>query len=379
MKIVIYTNSISPHQLPLASELVDALGAENVLYAYENAESKGRQSLGWKQEPESWCRKASECIDIIENCEMLLVGGLRPTTLLETRAKYNRRTLYMSERWFKPPLGMLRLLYPKYFIMAWRVVKLLTKSSTFIYLPIGIHSAKDMARLCGLLHGDLRCLFNTPKLNFESEPGGKIWLENDKDNKKYCLNKMKMWGYFVKPSRYDLSQTQQNKIENRKEIKILWVGRMLNLKRVDTIIRAVIENANLKLVDDTLPKISLNIYGSGPEEAHLKRMSYGYEKLIKFYPPVPIDDVRKLMHEHDIYVFSSNGYEGWGAVVSEALEEGMKVIGTYEAGSCATILPKENLFHVGDWQFLLKILHNHVKATKINNWTAKVASKIILN
>lgn len=373
MKFVLYTNSCSAHQLPLSCEIVKQLGADNFRYVYTDDSKQQRSQVVDVDEP--WVSKDKS---VVENCDVLLVGGLRPIDVMLKRARAEKKTLYMSERWFKPPLGMFRLLHPKYFLMAWKVVKLLTISPTFIYLPIGIHSACDMARLCGLMHGDMKCLFRAPKLDFERKPGGKIWLENNGDNKKYCLDKMLMWGYFVEPSRYDSSQTQQPKLTEQNKIRVLWVGRLLNWKRVDTIIKAVIEHKNLKCLDDSLIQISLDIYGTGPEETRLKEMAAKYIDVIKFHSPVPITEVRKLMHEHDVYVLASNAYEGWGAVVSEALEEGMKVIGTYEAGSCATILPNEYLFHVGDWQHLLKLLLKPIQTKGIDNWTAKVASEVVL-
>jgi glycosyltransferase involved in cell wall biosynthesis len=82
------------------------------------------------------------------------------------------------------------------------------------------------------------------------------------------------------------------------------------------------------------------------------------------------------MREHDVYVLASNGYEGWGAVVSEALEEGMKVIGTYEAGSSATILPKECLFKSGDYVVLRKMLADSAGLPLLDKeiWSAKNAA-----
>ena len=62
------------------------------------------------------------------------------------------------------------------------------------------------------------------------------------------------------------------------------------------------------------------------------------------------------MRSHDVYVLPSNGYEGWGAVVSEAMEEGMDVLGTLEAGSSATMLPRERLFRAGDGRRLAELL-----------------------
>ncbi len=374
VKFVLFTNSCSAHQLPLSREIVKQLGADNFQYVYTEDDSRHQRSQVVDAD-ESWVTKDRSAV---ETCDVLLIGGLRPIDVMLRRSETGKRTLYMSERWFKPPLGMFRLLHPKYLLMAWRIVKLIRNSPSFTYLPIGIHAARDMARLCGLMHGDLRCFFRAPKLDFERKPGGRIWQENGGDNGKYCLEKMLMWGYFVEPSRQDVFPVKQLTETGRKEVRVLWVGRLLKLKRVDTIVRAVIKHANLRQAEPSLPNITLDIYGKGPEEERLKKMAHGYEDLIKFYPPVPIAEVRTLMREHDVYVLSSNAYEGWGAVVSEALEEGMKVIGTYEAGSCATILPKEHLFHAGDWRRLLRLLSMPIQAKDIENWTAKMAAKAVL-
>jgi glycosyltransferase involved in cell wall biosynthesis len=104
-----------------------------------------------------------------------------------------------------------------------------------------------------------------------------------------------------------------------------------------------------------------------------------YDDVIQFHPPVPIDEVRKLMREHDVYVLASDAYEGWGAVVNEALEEGMRVIGTFEAGASAAMLPKERLFHCGDYKALATLLEKECKGElppcSIGDWTAEKAAK----
>ena len=144
--------------------------------------------------------------------------------------------------------------------------------------------------------------------------------------------------------------------------------------------RAVGEHANLKRVDNSLPIITVDIYGTGPEEVRLKRMASKYGDVIKFYPPVPLEEVRKLMREHDIYVLASNGYEGWGAVVNEALAEGMRVIGTYEAGSSATMLTEDLLFCSDDWRHLQKIMSLDATYEKMSNadWSVKNAASQFL-
>ena len=318
---------------------------------------------------------------IIENADVLMCGE-RDLGLMKKRCAANLMTIYCAERWFKPWMGMLRLLKPSYFKMAWRFVRLLRTSEKMFYYPMGIHAARDMARLCGLFAGDFRCLFRAPQLDFEQKPGGRIWLKNEPRNtlnaRRYCLDKMRMWGYFVEPSKFDALPVQEAG-DTPSVCRVLWVGRLLNWKRVDVIVRAVGEHANLKRVDDSLPKITLDIYGTGPEEERLKKAAAEYGDAIRFHPPVPIAEVRRLMREHDVYVLASNAYEGWGAVVSEALEEGMAVIGTYEAGSSATILPDGNLFHAGDWRRLADILICQPPRTIIGQWTAKTAAQVLLN
>ena len=419
-RFVLFTNVISPHQLPLAKELAAQVGEENFRYIYTERADKDHGGLGWSFDVPDWCVHASDTDsdEWLENADVLL-SGLRCFDLFERRAAKGLTNFYMTERWFKPPVGIFRLLHPRYFGYARRLCRLL-ESGAVTGLPIGIHAARDMARLCGFVHGKISSLFKAPELDFERKPGGSIWLaQRRRGAEKYCLDKMRMWGYFVKSS--EIAHNSQ--FATRNSLKILWVGRLLDWKRVDTIIRAVGElavssrNRRLSVACDssepsraqasaerlavsdastrfytfctvnhlhvstrsTRLNISLDIYGSGPEEARLKKLAAKYGDIIKFHPPVPIGDVRKLMRAHDVYVLSSNGYEGWGAVVSEALEEGMKVLGTYESGACATMLPDTNLFHAGDWKRLAKLLTNEISPVAIGDWTAQSASNYIIS
>lgn len=406
MKFVFYANVISPHQLPFVKEVVAQFGEDECRYVYTMPLGEGRRGLGWSEENTFWMmsewEQKEKSVQILETARILM-SGMRSMALFKKRTNHGRITIYTSERWFKPPIGILRLLNPHYRRMAKQFVRLLSESEKLLYFPIGIHSARDMARLCGLIHGDLRCLFRAPKLDFEHKPGGRIWLsdgvaESRSKGARYCLDKMRMWGYFVRSSEFGVkssglkaspsTHSSTPSLTHSPTLKVLWVGRLLKLKRVDTIIRAVGELAknfrNDKLHSPTQNSnshtITLDIYGTGPEEVRLKKIATKYGDVIKFYPQVPIDEIRNVMREHDVYVFSSNGYDGWGAVVSEALEEGMKVIGTHEAGASATMLPDDQLFKVGDWKRLKEMLNACDYTQKgIGNWSAKQAAKFILS
>ena len=384
LKIVLYTNTVSPHQLPIARELAAMAGAENFKYVYVDAVDKDHGPLGWKIDMPVWCIHA-ECGcagEWLENADLLL-SGLRCFDLFERRGKKGLRSFYMTERWLKPPVGIARLLHPRYFGYARRFCELMS-SGAVMGLPIGIHAARDMARLCGLMHGNLRCLFSAPDVDFERKACGRIFSRAEREGhieKIYSFDKMRMWGYFVEKGR-----GTRNDGEKETQISVLWVGRLLKLKRVDTIIHAVGELYTGSMCS-TQPEISLDIYGTGPEENRLKRIAAKYGEAVKFHSAVSIGEVRQLMQEHDVYVLSSNGYEGWGAVVNEALEEGMRVIGTYEAGASSTMLPDDCLFHSGDWKRLQNLLQGCAAMKRcgvlagqsIDEWRAGMGTKRLLS
>ena len=370
MRFVFYTNIVSPHQLPLARELIAQLGVENYRYVYQFEMGKERASLGWGgEESAAWCVSASsaEGREWLENADFLM-SGVRDIDLMERRAAKGLRTAYSAERWFKPWAGVLRLVHPSYFRMARRFVRLV-KAGSVLCLPMGIWAARDMARLVGLFSGDWKCVFRAPKLEFASEPMGEIagcpW--------------MRMWGYFVASAEAKPIPAQEADEPRARAVRVLWVGRLLRLKSVSTLFKAV-------YAANKATPTALTIVGKGVELPRLKRLDaklarkYGVAPLMTYHASVPVAEVRSFMRSHNVYVLASNAYEGWGAVVSEALEEGMEVFGTYEAGSSATVLPKENLFHAGDWQTLSELIirfgHSRVRHCHgIGNWNAKFAAE----
>ena len=337
MKFVQYQACKSPHQLPLARELLRRLGGDNFRYVYRDADQADRASLGWGMgsADEPWQihigSHPGEARNLIENAEVLLTG-MREIDLFERRASRGLKTFYQTERWFKPVSfagtlfpGWLRLFHLPYLRMATRFRRLVNNSTSFHVLPIGVHSCHDM-KLLGI-HDD----------------------------------KMTIWGYFV-----DVSSSPRTRHRTPNgELKILWVGRMIGWKRVDTIIKAF----RLLLKCDTL---HLTLVGDGAEKKHLEELANGSN--VDFKASVPITDIRELMRSHDVYVLASNAQEGWGAALSEALEEGMIGIGTREAGSSSTILPAEYQFAAGDAKALANLLYKaitgEIKPTGIGKWSA---------
>ena len=94
MKFIFYTNSISPHQLPLANELVSFLGEENYRYIYRDELSAERKDLGWGNKiRDVWCKHGDDNAVRLENPEILM-SGIRALDVFESRAKENKKTFY---------------------------------------------------------------------------------------------------------------------------------------------------------------------------------------------------------------------------------------------------------------------------------------------
>lgn len=379
MTIGFLTNIISPHQIPLARELVKIVGEENYRYIYTEEFHKERAKMGWSEEIEGIrTEKVNETNrKWLEGADLVYLEE-RDFDLIETRLKAEKKTFYVSERWWKPILielghieicipGWVKMFVPRYYKMCKKFVRFF-ESHDFKYLPQGPWAKKDMIAICKWFTG------------------------------RTYEEKMVDWGYFVAPS-----VQQGKKLEVRGKsgevLRVLWVGRMLKLKRVDTIILAVREivkeslrrrsgnaqttsscvsplassSLHSKDICSHIAPVELTLVGDGPERKRLEKMAEGLP--VKFLPSQPIAKIREIMREHDVYVFASNCFDGWGAVVSEAVEEGMKVLGTYETGAAATILPESNLFHCGDYKALAKKLTGEIPVVPIGDWSAKRAAE----
>ena len=369
MKVAFYLNCVSAHQLPLAKEVAELVGPENFRYVdagerSESAQSAETQGLKFKvqglrsQDDRAGVREWLETADV-----MLTV--MRDWELFERRAGKGLRTFYASERWWKPVRivrlfglfdcsigGWVRMLVPSYRRMAKRFVKWANEDDGARVLATGPWAKKDFLRM-----------------GVRAE-------------------KIVEWGYFVEKGRGKREEGRGKTI-----LKLLWCGRMLDWKRVETIIRAANECKAKSL------GLKVTLVGDGPEKANLIRLAQRFfgdgvaieqsnnlnnpnNQTIAFLPGQPMEKVREQMREHDLYVLSSNGSEGWGAVVSEALEEGMRVLGTFEAGASAALLPRERLFHSGDWrglaQLIEKDLCGELPSCSIGEWTAKAAAKRLM-
>ena len=139
---------------------------------------------------------------------------------------------------------------------------------------------------------------------------------------------MLKWGYFPDTSKADaLPERKGEKITGR--IKLLWAGRLISLKHPEFAVKAA------KDLSDKGYDFELDIIGDGYLKEDLSKMvsEFGLTDKVHLLGSKAPEEVIASMKDADVFLFTSNYLEGWGAVVNEAMMCACAVVGSYEAGS----------------------------------------------
>jgi len=141
--------------------------------------------------------------------------------------------------------------------------------------------------------------------------------------------------------------------------RFVFVGRLIELKRVDLLISAL---ATLKRND-----VELVVIGSGPQESELKSFAEKtWPGRVRWLGRLPLGEVPKAMARADCLVLPSR-HDGWGAVVSEALMEGIPAICSDSCGSADVVRASGvgGVFASGDLSSLVRALDSVIVAGKL--------------
>ena len=140
-------------------------------------------------------------------------------------------------------------------------------------------------------------------------------------------NRSFKWGYFPEVYKYERKDLINKK--NRVIPRIIWVGRLIDWKHPELAIETAIV-----LKRKNLP-FEMEIIGTGKMEDSLKKLIFE-EKLsenVRMLGSIPTEQVRLHMEEANIFLFTSDENEGWGAVLNEAMNAACAIVACREAGS----------------------------------------------
>jgi glycosyltransferase involved in cell wall biosynthesis len=295
LRIVYITNIWNSYQASICQELYNVLGGNCFKMCLCESLPEERRRLGWKTAPSGvdWILGPPVTANMVEEllaADVAVVGDCPPSFRL-IRADSGKLTIFMTERLWKRPFHKWRMLRPR-FAREVREIKGLANRTNVHNFAIGAYAAEDVARIDAY--------------------GNRVWA----------------WSYFAsvnpeRPLRHPHSET-----------RLLWVGRMLQWKRLDLLLKS------LRMLNNCPGFARLDIVGAGPERENLIKMArrFGLAEKVYFHEPVPPDQVRTMMQEADVYVLPSNRVEGWGVVANEAISEGCVLVANEQAGASRELI-----------------------------------------
>jgi glycosyltransferase involved in cell wall biosynthesis len=292
MRLTIVSNYINHHQTPMADELYKKLGADFSFIQTQPMEEE-RIRMGWGDGVgkipylKLFYETPEECGRLIMESDIVVFGGVEDEGYIKPRLKAGKIVIRASERLYRE--GQWKSISPR------GRKKKYEDHTQYAQSPVYL-----------LCHG--------------------AYVASDFEIVHAYSEKKFTWGYFPKAIEYNLEELFDKKrhFDNNgnRQIKLLWAGRFMKLKHPEYAIKAA------KYLKENNIIFHLDMVGAGELEAHMKNITkkYGLCDNITFHGFKPPDKVRGFMEEADIFMFTSNHLEGWGAVLNEAMNSGCAVV-----------------------------------------------------
>lgn len=287
--IVFVVSFISPHTLPIGIELAKD---EKVVFINTIKLTDERKRMGYKIEDSAveileYDACPQRCNHLINEANVVIFACAK-LELLTERINSGKLVFLLHERIFKK--GFIKWLD----IRTHRLAKFCRKvrRKNVYLLSIGDYAAKDFSHLG----------FNKTKIY--------------------------RFGYFPRVEEVAGSKL----IGAPKSIRIIWVGRMVDVKRPLMALKAY------KRLPNTF---SLCMVGDGALFGKVRKYVIKNRLQVSFLGHVTNDTVRREMLNSDILLSTSGRGEGWGAVINEGMNNGCAIVCSKDIG-CAYTLADEN-------------------------------------
>lgn len=357
MKLIFYSIVLNNHQAMVADEFWGILGdkyrfvelvkpnKENAKGGTEDYSSRPYLIQAWASE-EAW----KEAMHLACTAECCVFSGLPALPFAKVRMKKGLLSFDMSERWLKRGgLNVLSSTISKmclaYWFGGWR-------NKPIYKLCNGAYVARDQYKL------------NTYK--------GKCYK----------------WGYFTRVDNRDVEASPDVSTSNI--TPLMWCSRYLMWKHPELAVRMAqrLKQEGYRFV--------LDFYGSGEFERKTRDMvaSLGLDDVVRFHGAISNERVLQEMRRHKIFLFTSDRYEGWGAVANEAMSQGCALVGSDAIGSIPYLVEHRRngmVFKSGDVNSLtecvkelldnpslLESIRNEAVRTMQTLWSPAVAARNLL-
>lgn len=145
--------------------------------------------------------------------------------------------------------------------------------------------------------------------------------------------KMFKWGYFTELRTYSEEQFDNLKPQDG-ALHIVWAGRFIPLKHPEYVVKLA------KTLHDKGHAFFIHMLGNGELEPMIRHdvERLGLKEYFRFYGYTAPGQVRDVMEQCHIHLFTSNFLEGWGAVVNEGMNSGCVEVVNAQVGAAPYLI-----------------------------------------
>ena len=298
MRVTFVSNYINHHQIPISTVLYEKWKEDYHFIQTEPMEEE-RIKQGWNPETDAlpyllhYDKQEQLCKDLILESDVVIFGGTDEESYISERLEQKKIVIRYSERLYRE--GQWKAISPRG----------LRKK----YLDHTRHQNDPVYLLC---------------------TGG--YVAHDFEIVKAYRGKRFRWGYFT---RFESSTAEERaEWKSGDEIRIAWAGRFIDCKQAKDALKAV------KILKDKNYKFKLLMIGGGElqEDLHDFVNRNELEDCVEFKGFCSPEEVREYMKTSQIYLFTSDYGEGWGAVVNEAMNSGCAVVASHAVGAAPFLI-----------------------------------------
>ena len=329
--LTFFSNYFNHHQKALCDEFYSLLG-EGFKFVETMPMEGFRAQMGWGEDTPSYVIRTYESEEMAKAAEILAISsdlvimGTAPEEYCDARLEENKLTFRYSERPLKE--GFIKFFIPR-LTKKYIRMHLKNRNKNIYVLGASAFTALDFKKM------------------FNSYP-----------------DKCYKFGYFPVHKEYDIEKLLENKhrFAQVNEVKsetagtaiddgahkrvspltfetptILWLGRMLKLKKPDLMIMAA------RQLKDLGYNFKLHMVGEGEMRPVCEKMVQDFDlsDRVTFEDFLSPDGARDRMAEYQIYVMTSNKLEGWGSVIYEGLNAGCAVVASHVCGATPWLVENE--------------------------------------
>lgn len=299
---VFVSNYLNHHQIPFCNAMYE-LCRGSFTFVQTEAMEEERIQMGWAEQVKQpylklYYKEAEACKRLISDAEIVMFGGCEDESYIEERLEKGKTVIRCSERLYR--MGQWKAVSPRGLKKKYHDHTRYRRSPVYL-LCAGAYVPSDFS-IVGAYPG-----------------------------KMYC------WGYFPETKHYDIDRLLAGKGLERpgngkaeeKIPCILWTARMIGLKHPEL----ALETA--RYLKSRGLSFHMDMIGGGAMEEQVKalRAEYGLEEEVGLPGFMSPAQVREYMERADIFLFTSDRQEGWGAVANEAMNSGCALIADHMIGS----------------------------------------------